>query len=177
MKKLVALCFLFLAGLMSASAQSDVFGLKVGDVAPDFSLSDQNERVFKLSKALEKGPVVVFFYRGQWCPFCVKYMRNYQDSLQLIKDKGAQLVGISPQQETAVQKSIEKTGATFPLLMDYNKKVAFKYNTLLKEDMPNEEAYPVPALYVIGKDGKIKYVDFPDSFTKRANVSAFIDKI
>ena len=174
MKKIITLCFFFFAGLLSASAQDEVFGLKVGDVAPDFSLTDQNERVFKLSKALEKGPVVVFFYRGQWCPFCTKYMKNYQDSLALIKAKGAQLVGISPQAESAVQKSIEKTGATFPLLMDYNKKVCFKYDTLLKEDMANEEANPVPALYVIGKDGKIKYVHFPDSFTLRANVSDFL---
>lgn len=174
MKKLIAICFFFLAALSNVSAQDEVFGLKVGDVAPDFSLIDQNERTFRLSKALEKGPVVLFFYRGQWCPFCVKYMKNYQDSLQLIKAKGAQLVGISPQQESAVQKSIEKTGATFPLLMDSNKKVCFKYDTLLKEDMTNEEANPVPALYVIGKDGKVKYVHFPDSFTKRANVSDFL---
>lgn len=174
MKKLVTLCFFFFAGLLSASAQDDVFGLKVGDVAPDFSLIDQNEQSFKLSKALTKGAVVVFFYRGQWCPFCVKYMKNYQDSLQLIKAKGAQLVGISPQAESAVQKSIEKTGATFPLLMDSNKKVCFKYDTLLKDDMTNEEANPVPALYVIGKDGKIKYVHFPNSFTLRANVSDFL---
>jgi peroxiredoxin len=174
MKKLVTFCFFLFVGILGASAQDEVFGLKVGDVAPDFSLVDQNERVFKLSKALEKGPVVVFFYRGQWCPFCVKYMKNYQDSLQFIKAKGAQIVGISPQKESAVQKSIEKTGATFPLLMDDNKKVCFKYDTLLKGDMTNEEANPVPALYVIGKDGKVKYVHFPDAFTLRANVSDFL---
>jgi peroxiredoxin len=174
MKNLVTLCFFFFIGLSGASAQDEVFGLKVGDVAPDFSLYNQNETIFKLSKALEKGPVVVFFYRGQWCPFCNKYMKNYQDSLQLIRAKGAQLVGISPQQESAVQKSIEKTGATFPLLNDSNKRVCFKYDTMLKADMFNDEANPVPALYVIGKDGKIKYVYFPDSFTKRADVSDFL---
>ncbi|MDB5274280.1 MAG: AhpC/TSA family protein [Chitinophagaceae bacterium] len=174
MKKLITLLFFFFTGIAGSFAQDEVFGLKVGDVAPDFSLYDQNERIFKLSKALEKGPVVVFFYRGQWCPFCTKYMKNYQDSLKYITAKGAQIVGISAQMENAVQKSIEKTGATFPLLSDQNKKTCFKYDTLLKADMTNEEANPVPALYVVGKDGKIKYVHFPDSFTLRANVSDFL---
>jgi peroxiredoxin len=154
----------------AVSAQ-DLTGLKVGDVAPDFSLYNQNETMFKLSKALANGPVVVFFYRGQWCPFCNKYMKNYQDSLSFLKAKGAQLVGISPQAENAVAKSIEKTGATFPLLIDSNKKVCYKYQTLTKEDQFNDEANPTPALYVIGKDGKIKYAHYPDSFTSRANMS------
>ncbi|HSZ73089.1 MAG TPA: peroxiredoxin family protein [Cytophagaceae bacterium] len=174
MEKIILLLLFLMIGVSGAFAQDEVFGLKVGDVAPDFSLYDQHENTFKLSKALEKGPVVVFFYRGQWCPFCTKYMKNYQDSLQFIKAKGAQIVGISPQAESAVQKSIEKTGATFPLLSDQNKAVCFKYNTLTKADRTNEEANPVPALYVVGKDGKIKYVHFPNSFTLRANVSDFL---
>ncbi len=169
MRQLVVLIAFFLISF--GVVAQDLTGLKVGDIAPDFSLYNQNDVMFKLSKTLEKGPVVVFFYRGQWCPFCNKYMKNYQDSLSLLKAKGAQLFGISPQAESAVNKSIEKTGATFPLLIDSNKKVCYKYQTLTKEDMFNDEANPTPALYVIGKDGKIKYAHYPDSFQERANMS------
>ena len=168
------LCFFLFAGIWSAFAQDDIYGLKVGDVAPDFTLTDQNERPFRLSKALEKGPVVVFFYMTGSREICNKYIKNYQDSLQLIKGKGAQIVGVSPQQESSLLKTIEKTGATFPLLIDSNKKVCYKYQTLLKEHMANEEANPVTAVYVIGKDGKVSYVNFPNTFTVRANVSDFL---
>jgi peroxiredoxin len=174
MKKFILLFSLFLVSFGSYAQDDDVTGLKVGDVAPDFSLYNQNETMFKLSKALANGPVIVFFYRGQWCPFCNKYMKNYQDSLSFIKAKGAQIVGISPQSETAVAKSIEKTGATFPLLVDSSKKICYKYQTLRKEDMFNDEANPVPALYIIGKDGKVKFVNFPDSFTLRVDVSEIL---
>jgi len=169
MKKLILLLSFLIVSF--GSIAQDLTGLKVGDLAPDFSLYNQHETMFKLSKALVNGPVVVFFYRGQWCPFCNKYMKNYQDSLSMIKAKGAQLVGISPQSETAVAKSIEKTGATFPLLIDSNKKVCYKYQTLTKEDQFNDEANPTPALYVIGKDGKIKYAHYPDNFQERASIS------
>jgi peroxiredoxin len=171
MKSILLFAILFMTTVVKAQ---DVSGLKVGDKAPDFMLYDQGENPFKLSKKLANGPVVLFLYRGQWCPFCNKYMKAYQDSLSMIKAKGAQLVGVSPQSETAVQKSIEKTKATFPLLIDSEKKVCYLYQTLTKEDRFNDEANPVPALYVIGKDGIIKYVHFPSSFTNRANVSDFI---
>ena len=170
MKKLILLCSFLLVSLCSI-AQDELTGLKVGDVAPDFSLYNQNDNMFKLSKALVNGPVVVFFYRGSWCPFCNKYMKNYQDSLYLIKAKGAMLVAIGPQGMGGVEKSIAKTGATFPLLIDSEKKVCAKYKTISKEDSFNGEANPIPALYVIGKDGKIKYVHFPDSFEQRASIS------
>lgn len=170
MKQFILFVSLFCISFTALNAQ-DLEGLKVGDEAPLFSLYNQNDNMFKLAKALENGPVVVFFYRGQWCPFCNKYMKNYQDSLSFIKEKGAQLVGISPQAESAVALSIQKTGATFPLLIDSNKKVCYKYLTLTKEDMFNDEANPTPALYVIGQDGKIKYAHYPDSFTERASIS------
>ena len=169
MKQFVLIVSLFFISFTSFS--QDLTGLKIGDNAPLFSLYNQNDVMYKLAKSLEKGPVVVFFYRGQWCPFCNKYMKNYQDSLGLIKAKGAQMFGISPQAENAVNKSIEKTGATFPLLIDSNKKVCYNYKTLTKEDMFNDEANPTPALYVIGKDGKIKYVHYPSTYTERASIS------
>ena len=57
-------------------------GLKVGDKAPDFTGYDQTGKTVDLKKLLEKGPVVLFFYRGKWCPVCSRYLNNYQDSLK-----------------------------------------------------------------------------------------------
>lgn len=72
-------------------------GLMVGDIAPDFKAVDASGNVFQLAEALQNGPVVMIFYRGHWCPICNKHLGTIQDSLQLIVDKGASVIAISPQ--------------------------------------------------------------------------------
>ena len=75
---------LLLSFLLSAAslvfAQSETIypeGLKVGDIAPAFAAKDQDGRLISLKEALRRGPVVLLFYRGQWCPFCNKQLSHY----------------------------------------------------------------------------------------------------
>src|SRR6185437_1429159 len=71
--------------------------LKQGDVAPDFALPDTHGHVIALSTLLDRGPVVISFYRGGWCPFCNLELRGLQRVLPEIVRMGASLVAISPQ--------------------------------------------------------------------------------
>jgi peroxiredoxin len=71
-----------------------------------------------LKDLLKEGKVVLVFYRGEWCPYCNKELSRLQDSLQLIKDKGATLVAVSPEKPENVLKTVEKTKAEYSILYD-----------------------------------------------------------
>ena len=71
--------------------------LKVGDRAPDFNLTNATGEEVRLEELLEKGPVVLNFYRGGWCPYCNLELNAYQKLLPNINELGASFVAISPQ--------------------------------------------------------------------------------
>jgi len=192
MKSTIIASFLLLLTLVffiSATSAQTPEEFKVGDTAPNFEGTDKSGKTYKLATALKKGPVVLFFYRGQWCPYCNKYMSAIQDSLQLITKKGATVVGISPELPENITKTVTKTKAAFPLISDKDNKICSLYNVAYKPDTAMLKAYknygidlvksngndseilPVPATYVIGKDGKIKFVHFDNNFRNRPRVA------
>src|SRR5205807_8914210 len=71
--------------------------LKEGAQAPDFALPDAHGTTVRLSHLLTQGPVIMTFYRGQWCPYCHLALRAYQQILPHMQARGATLVAISPQ--------------------------------------------------------------------------------
>lgn len=175
---------------------SEVKGLPVGAEVSMFTAKDQFGNNYKLSKALKKGPVVLLFYRGQWCPVCNKHLSQLQDSLQLIYDKGATVIAISPEQPEYLKKTEEKTKAAFTLLYDKDYlignsfDVIFKpeireinlYNTRLhaqldKSQSDSSSRLPVPATFIINTKGKIVWRQFNPDYHIRANVSDIINNI
>ncbi len=167
-------------------------GLKVGSMAPLFSLKDQSGAKVELKTMLANGPVVLIFYRGQWCPYCNKYLSQLEDSLNMIKAKGGQILAISPEMQESIEKTVSKTKASFPVLHDEGLKVmkaydvAFSVDTITiarykkfnidfdKANGQNGANLPVPATYVIGADGTIKYVFFDEDYKKRASVKEIL---
>ncbi|HDR51483.1 MAG TPA: peroxiredoxin family protein, partial [Mariniphaga anaerophila] len=99
-------------------------GLEVGQQAPVFSAKDANSETFQLSEKLKTGPVVLIFYRGQWCPVCNKHLSSIQENLEKIMDAGATVVAVSPEKPEYLDKTAQKTGARFTLLHDENYKIA-----------------------------------------------------
>lgn len=192
---------LFLVLLIISSfvfAQSETVypqGLHVGDKAPDFSGKDQNGKIFRLSKALKKGDVVMLFYRGQWCPYCNKQLSHFSDSLAMLTAKGAILLAITPETAENVKKTIEKTKASFPVIEDDGMAIMklYKVNFLVDEKTiakykgygidfdkangTNAANLPVPATYIIGKNRKIKFVFFNTDYRKRASVQDILNNL
>lgn len=170
-------------------------GLKVGDMAPDFNAKDQNGKTVSLKQALKNGPVVMLFYRGQWCPFCNKQLSRFSDSLSQLTAKGASVLAITPENAENVKKTIEKTKASFPVLEDegltimklYKVNFAVDENTITKykgygidfdkANGSNGANLPVPATYIIGQNGKIKYVFFNTDYRKRASVQEILNNL
>lgn len=170
-------------------------GLKVGEMAPDFKVKDQSGDTLHLTELLKGSKVVLSFYRGAWCPYCNRQMAELQDSLQMILDKGATLIAISPELPESYNKMIAKTGATFSVVHDENYKVMKAYKTAFVVDKETVERYdkkgldlkwangntdhilPVPATYIIGKDGVIDYIYFNTNYRKRATVKEILSHL
>ena len=196
-KSILLLSFLLSATTLVFAQTETVYpeGLKVGDKAPEFAAKDQSGRVVSLKEALKRGPVVMLFYRGQWCPFCNKQLSHYSDSLALISAKGATVLAITPETGENVKKTVEKAKANFPVLEDegltimklYKVNFAVDEKTITKYkgygiDFENANGsnganLPVPATYIIGKDGKIKYVFFNTDYRKRASVQDILNNL
>ncbi|GET24400.1 peroxiredoxin-like family protein [Prolixibacter sp. NT017] len=171
-------------------------GLQPGETVKDFSAVDLNDNVFTLSEALKKGPVVVIFYRGQWCPFCNKHLKTLEQNLDKIYEKGASVIAISPEKSEFLKRTADKTKASFSLLFDEDYKiaeafdVAFRptkfertvYNKILKADMKNahsddSEQLPIPATFIIGTDSKIIWRHFDPDYKKRSKVDDIVKNI
>jgi peroxiredoxin len=195
MKALFTFAFL-LFSFSILSAQDKPEGLFINSKAPEFKGKDQNGADVSLKDLKKKGPVVVVFYRGNWCPYCNKELKRMQDSLQLLTAKGAQVVAISPEQSAGITKTVEKTGATFPILTDVDMKIAKGYgvayqvdektqqryksfgNDLLEVNGQKEKAYlPIPAVYIVNRDGSVTFRFFEEDYKKRVFVKDLLQNL
>jgi len=171
-------------------------GLNVGDTVKDFSASDINNKSYTLSNSLLKRPVVLIFIRGQWCPFCNKHLSKLQDNLHLIYKKGASVVVVTPEKSEFIAKSIEKTGAEFSILYDEDYKISdafdvtfkpdgisrFMYNTILGANLKvshsdDSERLPIPATFIIDRNGKIVWRHFDPDYKKRSQINDILNNI
>mgnify|MGYP005840056781 CR=1 FL=1 len=174
--------------------------LGVGEEAPRFALPDHNGEVFSLEKALEKGPVVLTFFRGNWCPICAAHLK----SLSLAKDKvnahGGQLVALSAQTPAKTALTQQQFGIDFPVLSDPEMQVTKAYGVgwqIPEEDRPDFKAWldkttgqslndyqvtgeytlPVPATYVIAPGGEVIYAHVDEDYRDRAEPEKIIEAL
>jgi peroxiredoxin len=194
MKTLTIVLMMF-AGFLTAKAQSLPKGIALQTLAPDFSATDQNGKKQNLKSLLTKGSVVLIFYRGQWCPYCNKQLKQLEDSLSLITAKGATLVAVTPEKTENIVKTVGKTKASYPVLHDAGLKIMKSYEVSFNVDPATIEKYkqygidfeqangtnganlPVPAVYIINKEGKIIYKYFDVDYSKRASVAEIVSKL
>ncbi len=168
---------------------------KVGDTAPGFSLRNTSGDTVALDGLLAKGPVVVVFYRGEWCPFCDLELRAYQKALPEIEAEGAVLVAISPQSPEKSRSTVESRGLGFDVLSDPGGLVAgtfgltFSMNDAEQElhkafgaDLPtingsSDWDLPVPATFVIARNGRITWAYANSNYTNRAEPADVIQAL
>ncbi|ALJ05741.1 hypothetical protein APS56_11665 [Pseudalgibacter alginicilyticus] len=105
-----------------------VKGLSIGDKAPDFTLQNAYGNEVTLSNILTSGPVIIKFYRGEWCPICNLDLRDIQKYLPKIKSYGASLLAISPQNPDDALTAIQKNDLGFEVLSDSHQEVIKAYN-------------------------------------------------
>ena len=170
--------------------------LKAGDKAPSFELMNQNGDLVSSETVLGKGPLVITFYRGVWCPYCntdLAYLKRYEDQM---KELGATMLNISPQIEFHNKQIIQQQRLGFDLLSDLGNQVAAKFGLRWEMVDPLRSLYndifginiqsyngddswtlPVPARFIIGTDGVIKYAEYSVDYTKRPNPDVLVEEL
>ncbi|HEC28583.1 MAG TPA: AhpC/TSA family protein [Gammaproteobacteria bacterium] len=149
--------------------------VKKGGKAPLFSLPNATGKTIDLSELLQKGAVVLTFYRGTWCPYCNLELSIYQKILPQIKQAGASLVAVSPMNPDNSFQMMDTNKFQFEVLSDVGNKVASQYTTVFKNPETSIQAMadsgydfhgfyddksaelPVPATFVISKDGTLLF--------------------
>ncbi len=147
--------------------------LAVGETAPDFALADLSGKVHRLAEARARGPVVLVFYRGLWCPFCAKTLRAMDMIRPALERAGATLLAVSPQDPELARHEAENLGIGLTLLHDRGGAVAARYRVawavpeklrhlyaklghpLTVENGDAGDRLPMPACFVIRPDGVV----------------------
>jgi peroxiredoxin len=151
-------------------------GLAVGDAAPDFTLGDAVGNQVVLTELLARGPVVVTFYRGEWCPYCNVQLKALQAVLPEITATGATLVAISPQAPDHTLTVTEKNELAFPVLSDLDQSVCEAYkvrfdvtgeledlqvnvfqNDPAAQNADGRRSLPAPSTFVIDRSGSVRF--------------------
>ncbi len=172
--------------------------LKAGDQVPDFVLTDSDRNEVALKDLLAKGPVVLTFYRGVWCPYCNIELKALEEVANDIRARGATLVAISMQGAADSRKSQKDNGLSFPILTDKNGELAEKFGirwSLQDYVIPIHAGFgvelprihgdgqwnlPMPARYVVDTDGAVAYAEVNPDYTRRpepADLFPVLDKL
>ncbi|HAA14369.1 MAG TPA: alkyl hydroperoxide reductase [Cytophagales bacterium] len=174
--------------------KSPVKGLGLGEKAPDFILPDENGNPYQLSRLLKHGPVVLSFFRGDWCPYCNLELQALQQALPEIKAQGARLISVHPQTLMHSEALTAKYGLDYPLLSDPDQMIMEAYNVrfalhdevvelyrdtfginLVSLNANGQWNLPIPATFVIGTDGLVKARHFDHDYRKRMEPSEIVD--
>ena len=167
----------------------------VGQQAPSFELKDHNGQAVSAEELLQRGHLVVCFFRGRWCPFCVGQLEAMNLIVPQIQEAGATLVAVSPQ---TVQQSFfmaDQHQLRFPLLSDSRNQVARKFGLVYRVPDYQQAVYqrafinlpfangdeswelPLPATYIIGRDGTIRYAAIHPDYTERPEPMDILDQL
>ena len=171
-----------------ASGQAER-ALRAGDRAPSFTLPDPDGQLVSSAELLAKGPLVVTFYRGAWCPFCSLDLQALEEARSEMEARGATLVAISPQTAPNSRKAQRTNKLGFPILGDQGGELAARFGIRWKLPKDLQEIHkqlgadltafngddswtlPMPARYVIGEDGVIAYAEINPDYTRRPEPS------
>ena len=143
-----------------------------GMIAPSFALNDQFGNVVHSNKLLARRPLALFFFRALWCDYCVRELAAVEKAADLLRDRGAAVVGVSQYRSSEVSRFGLDTGISFPVLNDELGRVVDAYG--LRSVMPvahiaihGSDWAPVPARFVIAKNGVVAYGDADPDYTHR----------
>jgi len=166
-----------------------------GEPMPDFMLPDDGGRLVSLSDLLKKGPVVVSFNRGHWCPYCRLNVDGLAKIAPELERLGAQIVAISPEKRRYAAELKSYARAPFPVLADIDNGYALELNLLFwvgdeKRDAMRAGGFdiapyqgnetwmlPIPATFVVGQDGivRARYID-PD-YRRRMDLDLLVEAV
>ena len=178
-------------GVVAATA-ADIRPLVIGSPLPEVELRNIAGEKTSLGKLLENGPLVLAFYRGGWCPYCNRQLAGLQQVEGTLKSLGYRILAISPDKPEKLKESVGKNELTYTLLSDSGMAaakafgIAFQVDdeTLLKlkgynidlEAASGEKHHglPVPAVFIIGQDGLIRFAYANPDYKVRLDIEVLL---
>jgi peroxiredoxin len=169
--------------------------LQAGTDAPTFTLQDQNGKDVSSAEILAHHPLIVVFFRGRWCPFCVTTLKAWRDAQHGIATVGAKIVAISPQVVRHNNFTTDQYKISTPVLSDPGNQTAKAYGIAYRVPEEQQSLYrsvfinlpqvngddswelPIPAVFVIAKDGTIKFASANEDYTVRTEPAEVLRKL
>jgi peroxiredoxin len=169
--------------------------LAAGAQAPLFELKDHNGKTISTATLLAQGRLVICFFRGRWCPFCIGQLEAMNRILPQIRDAGAELIAISPQ---TVQQSFlmaDQHRLTFPLLSDAGDQVARQFGLVYRVPDYQQSIYrrafinlpfingdeswelPIPAVYGIDRDRTVLFAAVNPDYKERSEPEEILERL
>jgi peroxiredoxin len=169
--------------------------LPVGSLAPEFALKDASGQLVRSEDLLAIGPLVIKFFRGRWCPYCVTELEAWRDMYGQLRQLDALIVAISPQTERQNDFLVDQHGLPFPVLTDPGCALAdqfglaytvsddlryYYYSVMIDVPSINGESswrLPLPATYVIAKDRRVLFAEAHADFRVRPEPEEALDAL
>jgi peroxiredoxin len=170
-----------------AAADLDVVPIDKGANVPKLAMKGVDGKAFDLNAAVATKPTILVFYRGGWCPFCMRQLSGLQGIAEDLTTAGYQLLAISPDKPEELAKTVEKEQLTYTLLSDSDaaaiKAFGLAFQAPSKQFKMLEEysgaahhAIPIPALYIFGTDGTVKFAHYNPDYKVRMNPSEVLEQ-
>lgn len=159
--------------------------LPVGAMAPEFALQDSHGKLVRSRDLLAVGPLVIKFFRGRWCSYCVTELETWRDLYGQLRERGGLLVAISPETQRQSDFAVQQHGLPFPLLHDPEAKLAEQFgltytvpeyhqrymkSVLVNLPFLNGESswrLPLPATYAVSQSGSVLFAEAHADFRVR----------
>lgn len=187
MKNEIVLFLIFLFS-MSSFSQINNEHLKIGERAPLINGFDQFGKAINSQEILKNNQILVVFYRGNWCLYCRKHLASLQENLEALSNKGLFVIVVTPEKAEKIKETTKKFDATFSIVHDIdntimkNYKVAFDVNNqnvinyfdftkkkIAEYNDKDNNILPVPATYLIDKEGKVAFVQYDPDYHVRSD--------
>ncbi|MBL8746175.1 MAG: AhpC/TSA family protein [Phycisphaerae bacterium] len=172
-----------------ATAPAAMPGLKVGDTAPDAQVALPSGTPVQLAEVYAKGPVVLVFYRGGWCPYCNKQLAGWDEQLSKVASFGAIVMAITPEGPEFIKKTTVDQKLRYGILSDYKNEAAEAFGIGFEMPPELQEKYkgygvdlaahnwdkswklPHPAVYVVDREAKVRYAYCNEDYKVRADIN------
>ena len=182
--------FIILVTVFSINSFSQINNdhLNIGEIAPSISGVDQFNNVINSDDVLKEQKILLVFYRGNWCPYCRKHLASLQENLESLTKKGLFVIVVTPEKVERTKETSDDLNATFSIIHDSDNKIMNDYKVAFDVNEQNVTSYfgftqkkireynnennktlPVPATYLIDKDGKIIYVHYNPDHHERSD--------
>lgn len=195
----LGLCVVSAAALAAekvADAPEAVEPLQKGATVPDVTLRTVDGEEVKLREVVAEKPAALIFYRGGWCPYCNKHLKDVQEIEDEIKEAGYQIIAISPDDPAHLKKTLDQHGFSYTLMSDSKMEASKRFGLAFRLDGDtlerykgfgidlgnssgggNKDALPVPAFYLVNTEGEITFAHTDADYKKRLSNEEILEAL